>query len=403
VIQNNNLLSKPPTSTHLYNSQSIENKTMAPPLELSIPSTILSTTDSSKPYTLYNITLRLPLRTFVVQKRYSDFVTLHQSLTSVVSSPPPAPLPAKSWFKSTASSPELTEERRKGLEAYLRTIAENPDRRWRETSAWRSFLNLPSTGASSASSARKELVEANQRLGIGSNAGQVASDPGIWLDLQREMKGQLHDARLFLGRRDAATTAQGQYEAGANAKRCLVKAAGLIGNLEEGLKILSEGEKRGEGGRVGAGELRRRRDLLGSAKVEREGLEKLAVNLAVKNQNVKGEGNGGAAATAQDKNALFGPGVSRPSGRVLGAPVPETDKTRELDNEGVVQLQKQMMQDQDLDVEELGKIVRRQREMGLVIHGELELQNEMLKRVDEDVDRVGRKIDIAKKRVNKIS
>jgi regulator of vacuolar morphogenesis len=208
---------------------------------------------------------------------------------------------------------------------------------------------------------------------------------------------------LFLGRRDAATTAQGQYEAGANAKRCLVKAAGLIGNLEEGLKILSEGEKRGEGGRVGAGELRRRRDLLGSAKVEREGLEKLAVNLAVKNQNVKGEGNGGAAATAQDKNALFGPGVSRPSGRVLGAPVPETDKTRELDNEGVVQLQKQMMQDQDLDVEELGKIVRRQREMGLVIHGELELQNEMLKRVDEDVDRVGRKIDIAKKRVNKIS
>lgn len=247
-------------------------------------------------------------------------------------------------------------------------------------------------------------MEANQRLGMGSNAGQVASDPGVWLDLHREMKGQLHDARLFLGRRDGATTAQGQYEAGANAKRCLVKAAGLIGNLEEGLKIMTDSEKRGEGNsRLGTGELRRRRDLLGSAKVEREGLEKLAVSLAVKNQNVKGEGAGGAVATAQDKNALFGPGVSRPSGRVLGAPVPETDKTRELDNEGVLQLQKQMVQDQDLDVEELAKIVRRQREMGLAIHGELELQNEMLKRVDEDVDRVGRKIDIAKKRVGKIS
>jgi regulator of vacuolar morphogenesis len=379
---------------------------MVPPLELSIPSTILSTTDSSKPYTLYNITLRLPLRTFVVQKRYSDFATLHSSLTSIVSSPPPAPLPAKSWFKSTASSPELTEERRKGLETYLRAIAENPDRRWRETSAWRSFLNLPSTGASgSSSSARQELVEANQRLGMGSGAGQVAADPQVWLDLLREMKGQLHDARNFLGKRDAATSAQAQYEAGANAKRCLVKAAGLIGNLEEGLRILGEGEKRGDGGRVGAGELRRRRDLLGSAKVEREGLEKLAVSLAVKNQNLggSGNGNGGAVATAQDKNALFGPGVSRPSGRVLGAPVPETDKTRELDNEGVVQLQKQMMQDQDLDVEELAKIVRRQKEMGLAIHGELELQNEMLKRVDEDADRVGRKIDIAKKRVGKIS
>ena len=216
------------------------------------------------------------------------------------------------------------------------------------------------------------------------------------------MKTQLHDARLFLGRRDGATTAKAQYEAGASAKKCLVKAGGLIGNLEEGLKIMSENEKRGVEGKVGAGELRRRRDLLGSARVEREGLEKLAVSLAVKG---KGESasNGSGAATQQDKNALFGPGVSRPPGRVLGAPVPETIKTRELDNEGVLQLQKQMMQDQDLDVEELGKIVRRQREMGLAIHGELELQNEMLKMVDEDVDRVGRKINVAKKRVGKIS
>ncbi|KAH6720070.1 Phox homologous domain-containing protein [Leptodontidium sp. MPI-SDFR-AT-0119] len=374
---------------------------MAPPLEITIPSTILSSDQNTKPYTLYNISLRLPLRTFVVQKRYSDFSALHTQLTSLVSTPPPAPLPAKSWFKSTASSPELTETRRAGLEAYLQAIAESPDKRWRETSVWRSFLNLPSSSSGSGSSARNELVQANQRLGI-VGAGQVASDPGVWLDLHREMKGQLHDARLFLGRRDGATTPQAQHEAGANAKRCLVKAGGLLGNLEDGLRIMSESEKRGTEGKVGAGELRRRRDLLGSAKVEKEGLEKLAVSLAVKGQH-KGSGSGNAAATQQDKSALFGPNVSRPSGRVLGAPVPETDKTRELDNEGVVQLQKQMMQDQDLDVEELAKIVRRQKEMGLAIHGELELQNEMLKRVDEDVDRVGRKIEVAKKRVGRIS
>jgi regulator of vacuolar morphogenesis len=116
-----------------------------------------------------------------------------------------------------------------------------------------------------------------------------------------------------------------------------------------------------------------------------------------------GSGSGNSAATQQDKNALFGPNVSRPSGRVLRAPVPETDKMRELDNEGVLQLQKQLMQDQDLDVEELAKIVRRQKEMGLAIHGELELQNKMLKRVGEDVDRLGGKINVAKKRVGKIS
>ncbi|KAG4030466.1 hypothetical protein MFRU_012g01990 [Monilinia fructicola] len=376
---------------------------MAPPLELSIPSTILSSAPNEKPYTLYNITLRLPLRTFVVQKRYSDFVTLHSSLSAQVSSPPPSPLPGKTWFKSTANSPELTEERRRGLETYLRSIAENPDRRWRETSVWRQFLNLPSSSGSGASlsNAREGLIAANQR-GAGGN-GELMADPQVWLDVHRELKAQLHDARLFLGRRDSANTAAGQYEAGANAKRCLVKAGGLLKDLEEGLKIMGEGEKNGRGEvKVGAGELRRRRDLLGSAKVEREGLEKLAVTLAVKNQATSSAGNGNAAATQADKSALFGPGVSRPSGRVLGAPVPETDKTRELDNEGVLQLQKELMQNQDLDVEELGKIVRRQKEMGLAIHGELELQNEMLKRVDEDTDRVKGKINIAKKRIGKL-
>ncbi len=248
------------------------------------------------------------------------------------------------------------------------------------------------------------MIAARQRGIGGSDAGLMASEPQVWLDLHREMKGQLHDARLFLGRRDAATSAQAQWEAGANAKRCLVKAGGLLGNLEEGLKIMGEAEKRREGSGLGAGELRRRGDLLGSARVEREGLEKLAVSLAVKAQSKSTTVNGNGAATQQDKNALFGgPTVARTSGRVLGAPVPETERTRELDNEGVLQLQKQMMADQDLDVEELGKIVRRQKEMGLAINGELELQNEMLRRVDEDAERVGNKIAVAKKRVGKIN
>ena len=150
---------------------------------------------------------------------------------------------------------------------------------------------------------------------------------------------------------------------------------------------------------VGGVELRRRRDLLASAKVERDGLEKLAVSLAVKSQSNE---KGGGAAAQQDKNALFGPNVTRPGGRVLGAPVPETDKTRQLDNEGVLQLQRQLMEDQDVDVEELGKIVRRQREMGMAIQGELDYQNELLKHVDENADRVAKKVEVAKKRIGKI-
>lgn len=241
-------------------------------------------------------------------------------------------------------------------------------------------------------------MAANQR---GVNSGQAAGDPQVWLDLYREVKGCLHDARLSLGRRDGAVKATEQYEAGVEAKKCLVKAGGLLRDLEKGLGIIEENERRGvEGASVGKGELRRRKDLLGSVRTEREGLEKLSVSLAVKGQ---GGGNGSVSASAQDKTALLGSSSTRTGGRVLGGPVPETAKTRELDNEGVLQLQKQMMEDQDMDLEELAKVIRRQKEMGLAIHGELELQKEMLDRMDQDVDRVSGKINVAKKRVNKIS
>ncbi|KAK1965865.1 PX domain-containing protein [Colletotrichum eremochloae] len=366
---------------------------MAPPAEISIPSTILSTGES-KPYTLYNITLRLPLKSFVVQKRYSDFAALHQTLSSLVDSPPPKPLPGKSWFKSTVSSPELTEQRRQGLEAYLRAIAESPDRRWRDTTAWRAFLNLPSTGVGSTSNS------AASAHGLITSGRAGAADPTTWLDLHREMKACLHDARNQLARRDGAVDSNNSTaaaEAGAAAKRSLIKAGTLVNTLTDGLRAMQEG------GRLGEGELRRRRDLLSSARVEREGLDKLSNSMA---QGTGRSGGGGREgwASAGDKAALLGGsrnGGARTGGRVLGAPLPENERTRELDNSGVVQLQQQMMSEQDEQVNVLAAIVRRQKQMGLQINEEVVEQTKMLDRLNEDAERVGGKIDVAKKRVGK--
>ena len=81
----------------------------------------------------------------------------------------------------------------------------------------------------------------------------------------------------------------------------------------------------------------------------------------------------------------------------------ETDRTRALDNQGVVQLQKQLMQDQDQDVEVLAQAVRKQHELGIQIQEELEVQKDMLTLVGEDVDRVEGKLGVARKRVGKIS
>ncbi|KAF7122556.1 hypothetical protein CNMCM5793_000581 [Aspergillus hiratsukae] len=109
-----------------------------------------------------------------------------------------------------------------------------------------------------------------------------------------------------------------------------------------------------------------------------------------------------AVASIQDKEALVGSASRKParSGRVLGK---ETERTRELDNQGVLQLQKTTMEDQDMSIEELRKIVHRQKELGIAINAELEIQNELLKLTDEDTDRLQKKIEIGKKRVGKIS
>ncbi|CAK7217948.1 hypothetical protein SCUCBS95973_003322 [Sporothrix curviconia] len=438
---------------------------MAPPIEISIPTTSpVGASGGDKAYTLYNITLRLPLRSYVFQKRYSEFAALHTTLTNLVGEAPPAPLPGKSWFRSTIASAELTETRRVGLEAYLRAIAESPDRRWRDTSAWRAFLNLPSTsgaGSSSASGRSNQGIapitssshgsgghgsghERNGSSAAGGGSGTTAaegrlpaiglaaanaataSDPGTWLDLHKEMKRALHDARLQLARRDAALTAGSgggggnnssttAVEAGAAAKRELVKTGSLLSALTVGLKTLQDSKGLGEG------ELRRRRDLLAAARVERDGLETLSASLA----SARGPGGVGsngagiqqAAPVTGDKAVLFGSAAASSSsgggggnhsrtfggGRVLGAPLPETEQTRELDNAGVVQLQKQKMAEQDQDVATLARMVQRQRELGLAINKEVDLHIDMLNQQSDDVDRVQGKMKVAKDRLKRLN
>lgn len=360
---------------------------MASPVEISIPNTSISST--SKPYTLYNITLRLPLRSFIIQKRYSEFVLLHSTVTSQAGAAPPATLPQKTWFSRTVSSPELTEERRKGLEAYLRTINTADNQRWRNTSAWRTFLNLPSNTSFKSS--------LNSTLHVTGHGAQI-TDPVVWLDQFRELKSQLHDARLNLTRRDQATAAKSQHEAGSEAKKYLVRAGSTLSALEQGLKNLSSDAWGGE--KLREGELRRRKDLLASARREKEGLESLLSAMITKSHVDQ------TVAAAQEKAQLTGSSKNHQNnakptgGRILGR---ETDRTRVLDNQGVLQLQKQLMEEQDEDVMVLAQAVARQKELGMAIHQELKVQNEMLGMLDEDVDRVQGKVDVAQKRLAKLS
>lgn len=366
---------------------------MSPSLQLSIPTTSLATSPG-KPHTLYHINLRLPLRTLTVAKRYNDFLTLHSQLTSTVGSPPPLNPPPKSYFTRTVSNPALTENRRAALEAYLNAILTSPDERWRSSPPWRTFLTLPSNWSASSSSTSLPPTP--------TIANHPITDPAHWLDTHREVKTLLHDARMFLAKRDQAVSANDQYEASAGAKRCLVRSSTLIAALDTALKDGRMGSNKEGGGELLDGEIRRRRDLVAAARKERDGLESLANSMASRRA---------PAAADNDRGALFmgatttGAG-GRPrvgGGRVLGAPLPETDKTRELENSGLVLLNDQYMREQDKAVEGLLGNVTRMKEIGMAIGEEIEVQNRMLANLDQDVDKVDKKMRIAKKRVNGIS
>ena len=174
-----------------------------------------------------------------------------------------------------------------------------------------------------------------------------------------------------------------------------------MSSLDSGLKSPSTGRT---GSKLGEGELRKRRDMLANAGREKEGLESLLSAMAAKSALDR------TIASAQDRGALTDQSAgqngsaqhpSKPStGRVLGK---ETDRTRALDNRGVLQLQQQLMEEQDEDVNVLARAVTRQKELGIQIQQELAEQTDYLNLLDEDVDRVQGKIDVARKRVNKIS
>ncbi|CAO3616857.1 unnamed protein product [Mucor hiemalis] len=103
---------------------------------------------ASKPYTAYRIDVQAAVRQWHLWKRYSDFTKLHAQLTETFPhNSIPAQLPQKRIFPPTFHAPDRVEDRRQGLENYLRTIQSCRDDRWRKTEVWLDFLALPALGS----------------------------------------------------------------------------------------------------------------------------------------------------------------------------------------------------------------------------------------------------------------
>lgn len=348
-----------------------------------------------KPHVVYRIEIQASVRSWQIWRRYSEFADLHVELTKSCGAPPPAPLPPKNSLKMfrSSSNPTLLEERRAGLETYLRAILAAKDDVWRESFAFRDFLGVP-------------IGKQDAGGGAGGLAGAQFT-ASSWLDEHQDVQARVRDVRADINRRDALADSgdvSGSHQANVQAKKKLVGVLSRVGALESGLEAL------GLAG-MSEGELQRRTDMVARL---RDDCEKLAKIVTVARMTARGIGTAAERnpAPAGDREALLGSGsgggmpggFSRPVARVFGqaAQPAETEQTRPLDDHGLVQLQQTQMDQQDTVLAQLSTILQRQKQLGLAINQEIREQIDDLDALTTEVDQVGGKLTSAKRQLNRL-
>ncbi|KAG0378831.1 hypothetical protein BGX24_002682 [Mortierella sp. AD032] len=310
-----------------------------------------------KPHTVFKVEVHAAVRTWSVWKRYSEFETIHERFLELFPDhPPPQALPTKHWWQSTMDNPELLEERRAGLETYLRGILSHRDDRWRLTHEWNEFLAVPvgrsqadlfaggpgahgpapgnnnSTSSGRDSPAPSILSHLNifgfgnpssthtteSSSSVTTTSAMVIPTPApqfytteSWLEEFRNLQGIAREVRSLINRRE---THLGRSEISAShnctiqSKKLLTSLGLRIPALENGLMSLAMGNPGGggKGSIMSDGELRRRQDLLSELKDEREVLTKLVIANRQNDGMVGYQGAGSSVpASSGDRNALM--------------------------------------------------------------------------------------------------
>ena len=345
---------------------------------------------SPKPHIVYRIEIQAHVRSWQMWRRYSEFDELHTDLAKSTGSAPPCSLPPKHKFAILRSrNPKILEERKAGLEMYLRAILSAKEEKWRESLPFRDFLGIP-TGKGTSSGATSG--------GSGGSQFTLAS----WLDEHMQLQTLIRDVRADINKRDALADngdIVSSHKVNVSAKSKLAGVLSRIGALGEGLREL------GMDG-MSEGELQRRTDMVARLQDECEKLGRM-VTVARQTSKLSAGLAAGRAASESDREALLGPAAAtstlKPITRVFGASQPkETEITRPLDNQGLVSLQKTQIQQQDDQLSQITTILQRQRQLGLAINNEITGQIDILNDLSNEVDKVGDKLTSTSKLMKRL-
>jgi regulator of vacuolar morphogenesis len=366
-----------------------------------------------KPHVVFRIEIQAHVRSWQMWRRYSEFVDLHIELTKSAGAPPPSALPPKHAFAMLRSpkNETLLEERRAGLETYLRAIISAKDGKWLDTFALRDFLGVPIGKQALPGTTTTGDPDNNSS---GDHIGGAQFTSSTWLDEHMDLQARVRDVRASINRRDAFSDrgdVAAAHTTNVQAKKKLAGVLTRLGVLAEGLDVLA---RRG----MSEGELQRRTDM--AARLQ-DDCEKIAKILTVARQTALGSSaERNSVAAGSDRAALLGVGggssgtgaagggfavsTTKPIARVFGVPQPpkETEQTRPLDDQGLLQLQQAKMDQQDAQLGQLTAILQRQKQLGTAINNELAQHIELLDGLANDVEQVGGKLTSAKKQLNRL-
>ncbi|CEQ42231.1 hypothetical protein JCM21900_001641 [Sporobolomyces salmonicolor] len=361
---------------------------------ISVPS--YSRVSKPEAHILYTIAVSLPSRSYSVQQRYSAFTTLQQTLNTSCGAPPPGQLPPKhpsSWLNPFRSARDLTDdqlnERRTGLELWLRGILADQDPRWRSSRAFKEFLAAPPGGGASSGKGLN---------GLGDAALDRDWTPTGWTEEFTALEASARELRTLLDKRDSLLLANSAsaHASAKEAKAFLVDVVQHLGMLTRALEVLAQ-----KG--MTDGELSRRSGMVQRMQGEVEDLGRKAGNAprVGASRTTAGGRQVHDESPSVARQALLG---SKMPSRVLGpgAAGLETPETRPLDNQGVMSLQQQYMDDQDSKLESLTAALRRQRHLGEMINQELALQEDVIDQLERGTDRVSGKIKDAQKQMKRL-
>jgi SYP5 family syntaxin len=170
-------------------------------------------------------------------------------------------------------------------------------------------------------------------------------------------------------------------DGGPEASRITAAARRKLGTLGTSLDQLFKWLDSADAQVLGEQEKFRRRDLLHALKNRREQIQ----------QSIKRSQQG-------DRDALLAGGTTAAQQQRAK----ETEATAELDNQGLVQLQQQVTQQQDHELEQMEKTVISTKHIALTIGEEVDLHTRLLEELDEDVDVTHTRLRAATKRIRHV-